>query len=1086
MARLPSLFRSQVLLTLVWLGVLSFVFQPRPADAQTETPILRIEPGPHAAAVRRIAVDYQRGLVITASDDKTGRVWDLRTGQLLQVLRPPTGAGEIGRMYGVALHPSNGTVALGGTTGDVRGGHRIYLFDPKSGRMENSFDARAGDIKKLIWSHDGSLLIAGYSGTNGVKAFDATGKLVFEDSFDGGVFGLAVSNNGQLVATGWDKTVRVYRAGTGAMSRVRSISTASTGTGAKAERLGVPVTPAISPDGKRVAVGFRSEAEPIQVFDLETGRSMVQFKVPKVEPGHQGSVAWSTDGRSVYAAGSAHKGGFNFPIFQHDADTGELIGEQTVARDSIFDLVALPDGSVAYSSLDGSWGVTPEAGKPVRVNATFSNLRNPAGLRISADTRRISWALADSGQQKNYDVVTRVLANGAPSNLRAPITQSGWLQSAKYWEDFLYPEVNGRKIPLAPDERSRSLSYIPGTAQALLGSSRAVRRIDENGAILWQVPTNAEVLAVNVGAEGKLFVSAMSDGTIRWFRLSDGQLLLTMYPSADGQWVIWTPSGYFDASAGADRLIGWSVNRGTSVAADYFSLGRFRDKFQRPDVIDQVFSTLDVTAAVARANELVALTRKSNQTEVAIAPTPAPAATANIPPVAAQTPGAQPAPAPTASQPKPLPAPEIKTQELPPSLAALESTLLKRNESSRFTLPFSLRAPGSDKAVSVEVRVNGRPVDVDQITLPAEFDGQSRGLAQLTVQDPEAVIQLIARNKFGVSEPLSFRLEAAIAAIAATATAPAPAVATAPIASAPAAAKPPPAPASSPAATTPPVATPPTSAPQTTAPVAGTSPQPGAPGRPGVAPRPALFVLSIGVSEFQRDEYKLGLPAKDARDFVKAMERQKGALYSAVSVKTLTNRDATRANIELGLAWLSSSVGPNDIGMLFMAGHGLNEPGGQYYFLPFDGSHTKLAATSVPESSIRNTLGKIRGRALFFVDTCFAGNVVGSSVGGLANTSRELGRLASEMASAENGVVVFASSSGRQLSEEKDEWGNGAFTKALIDGLGGKADLTKTGRVTFKGLDFFVSEEVRRLTDGRQTPVTISPIGVADFMLARL
>ena len=56
----------------------------------------------------------------------------------------------------------------------------------------------------------------------------------------------------------------------------------------------------------------------------------------------------------------------------------------------------------------------------------------------------------------------------------------------------------------------------------------------------------------------------------------------------------------------------------------------------------------------------------------------------------------------------------------------------------------------------------------------------------------------------------------------------------------------------------------------------------------------------------------------------------------------------------------------------------------------------------------------------------------------------------------------------------------------MIDGLSGKADLTRVGRVTFKGLDFYVSEEVRRLTDGRQTPVTISPIGVPDFALARI
>jgi uncharacterized caspase-like protein len=94
--------------------------------------------------------------------------------------------------------------------------------------------------------------------------------------------------------------------------------------------------------------------------------------------------------------------------------------------------------------------------------------------------------------------------------------------------------------------------------------------------------------------------------------------------------------------------------------------------------------------------------------------------------------------------------------------------------------------------------------------------------------------------------------------------------------------------------------------------------------------------------------------------------------------------------------------------------------------------------------------------------------------------------MANDLAAAENGVVVFASSSGKQLSEENDAWGNGAFTKAVLAGLSGEADLTRTGRITFKGLDFYVSEEVRKLTEGRQTPVTISPIGVPDFAIARL
>ena len=112
--------------------------------------------------------------------------------------------------------------------------------------------------------------------------------------------------------------------------------------------------------------------------------------------------------------------------------------------------------------------------------------------------------------------------------------------------------------------------------------------------------------------------------------------------------------------------------------------------------------------------------------------------------------------------------------------------------------------------------------------------------------------------------------------------------------------------------------------------------------------------------------------------------------------------------------------------------------------------------------------------------------VAGNALGNFQTASRELARLANNLAAAENGVIVFASSSGRQLSEENDAWGNGAFTKALVEGLTGGADLTSTGRITFKGLDFFISEEVSKLTGGRQTPVTIAPVGVPDFAIARI
>ena len=55
------------------------------------------------------------------------------------------------------------------------------------------------------------------------------------------------------------------------------------------------------------------------------------------------------------------------------------------------------------------------------------------------------------------------------------------------------------------------------------------------------------------------------------------------------------------------------------------------------------------------------------------------------------------------------------------------------------------------------------------------------------------------------------------------------------------------------------------------------------------------------------------------------------------------------------------------------------------------------------------------------------------------------------------------------------------FTKALLEGVGGKADFAQSGRVTHKMLDLYASERVKTLTKGSQSPVTIVPQGVPDF-----
>ena len=88
------------------------------------------------------------------------------------------------------------------------------------------------------------------------------------------------------------------------------------------------------------------------------------------------------------------------------------------------------------------------------------------------------------------------------------------------------------------------------------------------------------------------------------------------------------------------------------------------------------------------------------------------------------------------------------------------------------------------------------------------------------------------------------------------------------------------------------------------------------------------------------------------------------------------------------------------------------------------------------------------------------------------------------LSSAENGIVMFASSTGRELSIEDHRWENGAFTEALLEGLAGKADFTGDKAISVTEMSLWLSERVKQLTGNAQHPVTGMPETVPDFQIA--
>ena len=241
-----------------------------------------------------------------------------------------------------------------------------------------------------------------------------------------------------------------------------------------------------------------------------------------------------------------------------------------------------------------------------------------------------------------------------------------------------------------------------------------------------------------------------------------------------------------------------------------------------------------------------------------------------------------------------------------------------------------------------------------------------------------------------------------------------------------------------------------------------------------------LRIVAIGVSDYDNPKIRLDLAAKDARDFSQLFATQGGKLYEKVDITVLTDRAADRRSIEGALENLRKRVKPEDTTFVFLSGHGVNDSRQNYYYLPREVDLERLADTAISFQRIRKTLADLPGRNLLFVDTCHAGNVLGNLKAGL---SRNNTTAINQMASPENNIIVFASSSGEQESIEKLDWGNGAFTKALIEGLRGEADFKRRGRVTYKQLDAYVSDRVYELTGGQQTPVTPVLVTVPDFPL---
>ncbi len=294
----------------VWLVCLTFA--PLIADDDVKVGEVRRFEG-HTDKVTCVALSPDGQSVLSSSDDRTVRRWDVASGKLLQTFE---GHGDYA--LSVAFRPDGSTALSGG------GGlwdptkrfyfpgtdHALRLWEMESGKVLRRFEGHTAPVWSVALSADGRRAISGSGGyqVNG-------GQPVFQG-------GRPVSSGYEVRL--WDvESGQPLRVCTGHTNWVRSV--------------------AFSPDGSRAVSG--SWDGTVRVWDTTSGEELRVLK----HAGPVDSIAISPDGKVVLAAGGPLGAGGDTDIHVWDLTNGEEIRRFTGHTKRVWSLTFSPDGLHALS-----------------------------------------------------------------------------------------------------------------------------------------------------------------------------------------------------------------------------------------------------------------------------------------------------------------------------------------------------------------------------------------------------------------------------------------------------------------------------------------------------------------------------------------------------------------------------------------------------------------------------------------------------------------------------------------------------------------------------------------------------------------
>ncbi len=552
--------------------------------ADPALPSLLINPPGHYAAINHVSWLPNSQQILTVSDDKSLRIWDIAAGECIGAIHPPQADGPVGKLYALAISPAGDIVAVGGY-GTAAHAHAVYLIDLKRRRMLRPLPAHTDVILDLEFSFDGRFL--------------------------------AVASADHSISVWNMKTLRQVHALTGHRARVNDI--------------------AFFPDGNRLASA--SSDGSVGIWSMQDGRLAQSLKADEGEPPAAAiSVAVNAHDQSLAAGYVNH----TISIW---SSTGQLRSRLEEVGNEVTSLAFLPSGQELLFTTGGAGSVDEGAVVDLRTletkafnrhtNTVLAGSVSPDGsaaATVDADGEIRVWRTEDGSLLRHFPTTSprilsvawpepQVIAWGCRSepvhiNERGPLEQAFDLEQLDFTADPRFLQrVSARALPLGleltlprtlrygatrgnpamsftlPDSRDelRCCCFLDGSIA--VGSDVGLRFVSLASATASE-PLEGHaggVWAMALSPDGQRFVTAGDDRTLRIWSVAERRLLLSCF-FAGRDWIAWTPTGQYASSPGGERLIGWYSQRGDSGLSEVLTAAQFRDSLYQPQSIRALFT----------------------------------------------------------------------------------------------------------------------------------------------------------------------------------------------------------------------------------------------------------------------------------------------------------------------------------------------------------------------------------------------------------------------------------------------------------------------------------------------------------------